>query len=147
MPLNDRELLVVATKTMRLSEKEALDYLKEKGYEISKKTYYRILGRISSETRKRLFEICKNMMERHMDRIDDVELLRRLLLEILRDEKTKTADRIRAIHELRELEPWISAFDEAAQGVLEDFVKNFGKDPDDQVPSLSSLDGTESQND
>ncbi len=146
MPLNDTEKAVIATKVMRFSEKEALEYLEEKGHQMSKKTYYRILGRIAANTQQRLFEICKNMKERHMDRIDDVEFIRRELLEILKDDKTKTADKLKALHELRELEPWISAYDEAAQGVLEDFIKNFGKDPDDQTPSLSTLDGTESQN-
>ena len=147
MPLNDREKVVITTKVMRFSEKEAIDYLKEKGYQMSKKTYYRILRRIAADTKKRLFEICKTMKERHMDRIDDVEFIRSQLLEILRDDKTKTTDKLKALHELRELEPWITAFDEAAQGVLEDFVKNFGKDHEDQIPNLSTLDETESQDD
>ena len=63
-----------------------------------------------------------------MDRIDDVELLRKLLLEILRNPKITTMEKLKAIHELRELEPWISAYDEAAQGVLEDSIKQFGKE-------------------
>jgi len=145
MPLNDTEKTVIATKVMRFSEKEALEYLKEKGHQMSKKTYYRILGRIAANTRQRLFEICRNMKERHMDRIDDVEFIRRELLEILKT-ATKTADKLKALHELRELEPWISAYDEATQGVIEDVIKNFGQDHEDQIPSLSTLDGTESQN-
>ena len=145
MPLNATESLVVATKIMRLSEKESLDYLKKRGIEISRDKYYRILGRVSSETSKRLYEICKNFKERHMARIDEVETIRQKLWEIFR-EATKTADKIRALHELRELQPWISAYDEATQGVIEDVIKNFGQDHEDQIPSLSTLDGTESQN-
>lgn len=136
MPLNPTELSVLATKTMRFSEKEALDYLKKHGIEISRDTYYRTLGRITSQTKDRLYEICKNMKERHMDRIDDVEMIRRELLEVLKIPKLKTGEKLKALHELRELQPWISAFDEAAQGVLEDSIKAFGQEEHIDVSSL-----------
>ena len=136
LPLNATELLIVATKTFRLSEAEALAYLKKHDVEITRNKYYKILGTVSGQTRERLYEVCKNMKERHMDRIDDVDLLRKLLLEIISDDKTKTSDKLKAIHELRELEPWISAFDEAAQGVLEDFVKQFGKEEHIDISNL-----------
>lgn len=126
MTLNATELLVIATKTQRLSEVEALEYLKSHGVEMSRDTYYRTLGRVSSQSKKRLFEICKNMNERYVERIDDVEFIRKELLEILKNPKSSTMERLRALHELRELQPWMTSFDEGAQGVLEDAAKQFG---------------------
>lgn len=141
MPLNDTELLVVTTKTMRLSVKEALAYLKEKGHEMSKNTYYRILGRVSSETRKRLFEICKNFKEHHMQRIDEFEIIRKEMWDNY-NECDDPVDRVKILKEIREILIYISAFEEAAAGVIEEVIKNFGKDHEDQIPSLSTLDGT-----
>jgi len=141
MPLNATELLVVATKVMRLSEKEALDYLKEHGIEIGRDKYYRILGRISSETRKRLFEICKNLKERHMQRIDKFEVIEKLMWENYH-KCYKPIDKVKVLKEIREIQLYISAFDEATVGVIEEVIRNFGKDHEDQIPSLSTLDGT-----
>ena len=141
MPLNDTELLVVATKVMRLSEKEALAYMEEHYHKISREKYYRILGRVSSETRKRLFEICKNFKERHMQRIDELETIRRKLWEVFRSTEDENV-KLRALKQLTDIQPYISAYDESTAGVIEEVIKNFGKDHEDQTPSLSTLDGT-----
>lgn len=141
MPLNETELLVVATKTMRLSEKEALDYLEEKSHKMSRQTYYRILGRVSSETRKRLFEICKNFKERYLDRIDTLTTIEKLMWENY-NECDVPATRVRILKELREMQVYLSAFDEGTALVIEEVIRNFGKDHEDQIPSLSTLDGT-----
>ena len=141
MPLNATESLVVATKIMRLSEKESLDYLKKRGIEISRDKYYRILGRISSETSKRLYEICKNFKERHMQRIDKFEVIEKLMWENYKECNDPTK-RVRILKEIREMQIYLSAFDEATAGVIEEVIRNFGKDHEDQIPSLSTLDGT-----
>ena len=141
MPLNETELLVVAAKVMRLSEKEALAYMEEHSHKISRDKYYRILGRVSSETRKRLFEICKNFKERHMQRIDELETIRRKLWEVFRSTEDENV-KLRALKQLTDIQPYISAYDESTAGVIEEVIKNFGKDHEDQTPSLSTLDGT-----
>ena len=144
MSLNDTEKTVIATKVMRFSEKEALDYLKEKGHQMSKRTYYRILGRISSKTSKRLFEISKNFKERHLQRIDEFEIIR---IEMWKNyyKCDDPLDRVKILKHIVDLLSSISAFDEATAGVIEDVIRNFGKDHEDQTPSLSTLDGTETQ--
>ena len=114
------------TKSLRLSEAEALEYLKKHNIEITRDTYYRTLARVDSQSKKRLFEICKNMKERYAERIDDIELIRKSLLEIVNDPKATRMERLRALRDLRELQRWITTFDEGAQGVLEDAAKQFG---------------------
>lgn len=140
MPLNATELLVVATKTMRLSEKGALIYMEEHGEKISRDKYYRILGRVSSETRKRLFEICKNMKERHMQRIDELETIRKEIWEV-HNSSTDDNVKLRALKQLREIQPWISAYDESTASIIKEVIKNFGQDSEPEIPSLSTLDG------
>ena len=140
MPLNATESLVVATKVMRLSEKEALAYMEEHEQKISRDKYYRILGRVSSETRKRLFEICKNMKERHMQRIDELETIRKELWEVY-NSSTDGNVKLRALKQLREIQPWISAYDESTAGIIKEVIKNFGQDSEPEIPSLSTLDG------
>ena len=73
MVLNDLEIVIVSTKAMRFTEKEALAYLKTQGHDISPVTYYRTLGHISSETRKRAFEIARSFLEDHIQTIDELE--------------------------------------------------------------------------
>ena len=130
---------------MRFSVKEALEYLKEKGNQMSKRTYYRILGRISSETSKRLFEISKNMRERHMERIDELETIRKEMWKNY-NKCDEPLDRVKILKQIVELLPYISAFDEATAGVIEEVIRNFGKDPEEQIPNLLTLDGTGTQN-
>ena len=95
---------------------------------MTRDTYYRTLARVDSQAKKRLFEICKNMKERYAERIDDIELIRTSLLEIVKDPKATRMERLRALRDLRELQRWITTFDEGAQGVLEDAVKAFGEE-------------------
>lgn len=144
MSLNAREKTVIATKAMNLSEKESLDYLKEKGYEMSKRTYYRILEQTSSETKKRLYDIAKNQGQNMLDRIDTFKALEKSLW----DDHDKCDDillRLKISREIRDLQQYISAYNKATAGVIEDVVENFEKDYEYQVPDLSSLAGTETQ--
>jgi len=139
MPLNDREIYVVSAKAQGLSEKDALSYLKEHGHEISKKTYYRTLAKINSETLQRLYEIAKGQKERHRQRIDKLETIEHLLWDNYHTENDPTR-RVRILKEIREMQVYLSAFDQGTAGVIEEVIKNFGKDHEDQTPSLSSLD-------
>jgi len=144
MPLNDREKTVITTKAMNLSEKESLDHLKEKGYEMSKRTYYRILEQTSSETKKRLYDIAKNQEQNMLDRIDTFKALEKSLW----DDHNKCDDillRLKISREIRDLQQYISAYNKATASVIEDVVENFEKDYEYQAPDLSSLAGTETQ--
>ena len=125
MPLNDRELLVVATKAMRFSEKDALNYMKAKGHHIEARTYYRILGTVESKTKERLFWIAKHMKERHLERIEELQLIKKELWRTYH-EAQKAADKGRILNYLTNIQPWISSYDESTAGIIEDVIKNFG---------------------
>lgn len=144
MALNDAEKDVIVTKVMRFSVKDALEYLKERGHQMSKSKYYRTLGRISSETSNRLFEISKNMKERHMERIDELETIRTELWKNY-NKCDDPLDKVKILKEIRELIVYISAFDDSTSLVIEEVIRNFGKDHEDPNLDLSSLDETGNQ--
>ena len=129
LTLNETELLVTSTKIMRFSEKEALAYLKSKNQDISKATYYRILGNVSSQTRQRLYNIAKNLRDLHMERIDELEKIKK---EMWRNYHTESKPylRVKILKEIKELQPYISAYHESTQSILEETVKQFGTEED-----------------
>ena len=79
MVLNDMELCVISCSAMRLTEIEALAYLKEKGHSMSPRKYYYTCGHISSETRKRAFEHAKSFLEDHINTIDELLNIKKMI--------------------------------------------------------------------
>ena len=129
MTLNEREILVVTTKIVCKTEKESLKFMKDHEHEMSASTYYRILGHVEGQTRQRLYEIAKSMKELHMQRIDELEKVRTEMWsqyhkECNRDEG-KPILAVRILKEIKEVQPYISAYHEATQKILEDTVKKF----------------------
>lgn len=129
MPLTDRELTVISAKSQGLTEKAALVYLKTNGYQMSPKTYYNILNRIDQETLQRLYEVAKFQKERHRQRIDKLETVEKLLWENYHKE-TDPTKAARILDRIREMQVYLSAFDQGTAGVIEEVIKHFGKDPD-----------------
>ncbi len=141
MPLNATEMEVIIAQATSSSENEALQYLKEHGYEMHRATYYRTLARIDVESGKRLYEIAKNQKKRHRARIDKLEAIEKLMWENYK-ECDDPAKRVRILKEIREMQVYLSAFDQGTAGVIAEVIRNFGKDHEDQILSLSTLDGT-----
>jgi len=127
MELNELEILVIATKTMRFSEKESLAYLKVEGHDISLSTYYRILDRISTETLTRVYDIAKNFKEQHLRRIDSLEQIEKLLWRNVH--KTNDPEKQTIIlKEIRDLQPYLSAYYEATKNIMKEVVKGIEKE-------------------
>ncbi len=70
-----------------MSEVEALDYLKNRGIDIKRDTYYKTLAKLKSMTRQRMYEIAKNFTQLHIDRIDKIHGIEIELLNMLKSEK------------------------------------------------------------
>ena len=118
MPLNDTERLVVDCHIMRLKEGEALDYMKAKGHEIDRRTYYRIRGRLEGQYMKQLYEIARRFPFMHLERINEVELIRSELWLNYRVEKSPYK-RAMILRIILELQPYASAYAEATRDILE----------------------------
>jgi len=124
MVLNDMELCVVACTAMRFTEKESLAYLKAKGYNMSPRKYYYTCGHISSETRKRAFEHARNFLEDHINTIDELLNIKKMMYEnaIKEDDNLKNTLILAKITET--MIPYISAYKEATKEIIIEEVKN-----------------------
>ncbi len=119
--LNDTEILVLQTIRMRLKGKEALSYLKGNGKEITLEHYYRVKGQLDATKLKRLHEIGQYGFEdQHLERIDNLELVQELLWKnYWRVHLNKPDTALRILREIREVQPYLSAYYEATKHVIE----------------------------
>ena len=86
MVLTDLEIVVLSTKSRRLTVDDSLKYLEGRGFIINKRKYYRILARISSRYKERSFGVAKNFLEAHVDMVEEMINIKKLMYE--RDELT-----------------------------------------------------------
>lgn len=137
MVLNEIELLIVSTKAMRFTEAETLAYLKSQGHDIPRTTYYRILGHISSETRKRAFEIAKSFLEDHIQTVDELENIKKIMYReaLLESDHLKKTMILAKITET--MIPYISAYREATKQIIQEVKKKIGNQ--EENINLSSL--------
>lgn len=135
MTLNDREIIVLSTKIMRLQEKDALQYCKVMGHEMSVPTYYRTLGTISANTMLNLQTIARNFQDLHLERIQELELVRRELWKCYHAEE-KPMLKARILREIKELQPYYSAYLESTQYILEEKVRQFTDEKNNSLPPL-----------
>jgi len=78
--LNDSQKAIVDTITMRLDTKHSLAYLKEHGFEMNERTFFRQKKKIESLKLKRLYHIAKiGFEEQHLERIDQIQLIQQLM--------------------------------------------------------------------
>ena len=76
--LTERQKAVIETMKMRLTEKEALQYLSDYGFEMSDTTWYREKNKLEKMKLERLYHIAKYRFdEQHLERVDTLKLFRR----------------------------------------------------------------------
>lgn len=124
MVLNDLELEIIAAKSMRFTEKDAMKHLKDKGFNISVRTYYTILGHISAETRKRAFEHAKSFLEDHINIIDELENIKKIMYEKAMKENDNFKSAMIFVKITETMIPYISAYKEATKDIIIEEVKN-----------------------
>lgn len=86
--LTERQKAVLETIRMRLTEKEALEYLRNAGFEMSDTTWYREKKQLEKMKLKRLYHIAKiGFEDQHLERIDICELIQKLMWQNVKEEK------------------------------------------------------------
>ena len=73
--LSETQNTVVETITMQPALKEALQYLKDAGFEMGHSTYYRHRKKIQDMKLERMHHIAKFFPDQHLERIDKCELI------------------------------------------------------------------------
>ena len=117
--LNDRSKTIVESIRLRLNERQALTYLKEAGFEMSARTYYREKSKIESLKLKRLYHIAQiGFQDQHLERIDVYEMGFKMMWQnvLLEKDPYKCNSMIR---DILLLQPYLSAYYEATKLIID----------------------------
>ena len=108
---------------MRLSEKESLEYLKEKGFNISHDTFYKYKRKIQESRFDRLALIAKHgFVDQHLERIDQLELINKEYWNRYNAEKDNFKKAL-ILEKIAELQTFISPYYDASRYVMEQSIK------------------------
>ena len=120
--LTDTEQAVLQTMTMQMSPKKALQYLKEVGCDISKRTYFRCKKKVESTKWQRLCHIAEVFIDQHLQRIDRLELVESLMWDNYYKEKSPYR-KVQILYSIVQMQPFLSNYYGATRFVLERRLK------------------------
>lgn len=115
--LSDTERAVVDTMTMRLNPTEAMQYLRDSGFKISERSYYRHKSKIESLKWQRLEHIANLFTYQHLQRIDRLELVEKLMWTEYEKEKSAYR-RVGILQAIVGMQPYISGYYDATTYVI-----------------------------
>jgi hypothetical protein len=121
--LTERQKIVVECIKMRLTNRQALDYLERHGFKITERTLLRDKRYVESKKLQRLFEIAKiGFEDQHIDRIDNTEIA----LKLMWNNYHATTDpykRVLILEKIVAVQPYLSSFYEASKLLIENNPK------------------------
>lgn len=129
MPLSVVESAVLAAEIMYPTDKQATVYLNKEGHKMVVRTYQRKKKAIHDKDTERLYEMAKSGKENQMKRIDEFKLIKSEQWKIYRN-ATDDNVKLRALRQIRDIEPYISASEAAIPYIIRDVIENFGKPGD-----------------
>jgi hydrogenase maturation factor HypF (carbamoyltransferase family) len=117
--INDRQQVVIETMRLRLSEKQALVYLKSQGFDIHPATYYRDKAKVEKTKLQRLYQIAAvGFEDQHLETIEELKLAFKMLwANVLRERDPYRQSSM--IKDLIMLKPYLSAYHEATKLIIE----------------------------
>jgi hypothetical protein len=125
--VTDRQKAVLETMRMRLTEKEALEYLRNAGFEMSDTTWYREKKQLEEMKLKRLYHIAKiGFEDQHLQRIDICELIEKLMWQNMKEEKDPYK-RNEILKHILSMQPLLSTYYESTKEVMKesDYMKRY----------------------
>ena len=137
----DRENLVIQTMAMRLDPDNALSWLAARGHKISRATFYEDKKKLDSRSQARKFELMGDgLWVQHLERIDQLETIIKLSWEnyhhLAKDLKWPQAQKV--LDSIADLQPLLSQYYEASQGVIEYDRAQHIQDDTAKSPVISS---------
>lgn len=118
--LSDTEKAVVDTIRMRLSTEQALQYMKDNGFSISRATYFRHKKKLEEKKLERLNYMTHLGFEYQcLDRIDGLELIEKKMWEEYNKEKDPFK-RVHILKDIAEIQPYLSSIYEATKFVFDE---------------------------
>jgi hypothetical protein len=117
--LNDTEKTVVETIRMRLSTEQALQYMKDNGFSVSRATYFRHKKKLEEKKLERLNYMANLGFEYQcLDRIDGLELIEKKMWEEYNKEKDPWK-RVQILKELAQIQPFLASIYDSTKFVID----------------------------
>jgi len=118
--LNDGQKAIVDTMTMRLNTKQSLEYLKNHGYEMNERKFFRLKKKVENLKLKRLYHIAKiGFEEQHLERIDQLKLVQHLMWKDY-DACNDPYQRSKILISIVSIQPYLSSYYEATHFVVKE---------------------------
>lgn len=115
----DKHRAIIDTIRMNLKRKQAVLYMKDMGYLMTERTWYRWKTRLNAEKQKRLYEIVRiGYEEEHTDSIEEIETARKLLWKEYHDCKGAVS-RASILEKIINTRPLLSSYYDSTKVVLE----------------------------
>ncbi|HET6717874.1 MAG TPA: DUF4756 family protein [Nitrososphaeraceae archaeon] len=117
--LSDTEKAVVETIRMRLSTEQALQYMKDIGFSVSRATYFRHKKKLEEKKLERLYHMANLGFEyQHLDRIDGLELIEKKMWEEYNKEKDPWK-RVQILKDIAQLQPYLASIYDSTKFVVD----------------------------
>ena len=117
--LSDTEKAVVETIRMRLSTEQALQYMKDNGFSVSRATYFRHKKKLEEKKLERLYHMANLGFEyQHLDRIDGLELIEKKMWEEYNKEKDPWK-RVQILKDIAQVQPYLAALYDSTKFVID----------------------------
>ena len=130
---------IIQTMVMRLSEKESLEYLDDKGFKISRDSFYRLKRNIQKSRFDRLNLIAKTQfVDQHLERIDQLELVNQEMWKLY-NKGTYTFKQVLILEKIAELQTYISPYYDASRYILEKSIKSNNQIETEKNSPLSTV--------
>jgi hypothetical protein len=118
--LNDTQQAVVETIRMNLSVKDALDYMKQVGYGVSRATYFRHKRKVERMKFERLYVMSKyGFEEQHLERIDNIEIAKKFMWENYYH-CTDPYKKVLILEKIVNIQPYLSGYYEATEYAIKE---------------------------
>jgi hypothetical protein len=117
--LSDTEKAVVETIRMRLSTEQALQYMKDNGFYVSRATYFRHKKKLEEKKLERLYHMANLGFEyQHLDRIDGLELIEKKMWEEYNKEKDPWK-RVQILKDIAQIQPFLASIYDSTKFVID----------------------------
>jgi len=122
---------------MRLSEKESLEYLSNRGFDISQRYFYKIKKQIQESVTERLHLIAsKEFLSQHVERIETLKSINNEMWTNYRKEKDPSK-RVQILKQIAELQLYLSSYYDSTRYVVEQGVKITQQEAKSQISDFS----------
>jgi hypothetical protein len=112
------EPFIIECICLRLHEQEALSYLEDRGYTISRAEYYSLKEEVKNSTNRRLNLASEEFLSQHLERLDNLKTIESELWNQYHIEKNPT-NKSKILMNIADLQTYLSSYYDQTQYVMQ----------------------------